>query len=144
MSAKRHHDEQPAQGEDWAKELDQAADGLMSSFVDMIKGMFGSANDDQPEAKTVAELAAQAPANVSILINAVNRADLQKVIADPNLEATIFVPTNQVRGGACGPRDECSNVMLSRLALEQLLQCVDTPSVGGLPQLQSQHCRADR
>ena len=32
---------------------------------------------------------------MSILVNALPRADLSKLIADPNLKATIFAPTNR-------------------------------------------------
>lgn len=49
------------------------------------------------QAATVAELAQHAPGNMSILINALNRADLNQVIADPNFSGTIFAPTNKVR-----------------------------------------------
>jgi hypothetical protein len=66
----------------------------MSSVLDMVRSMFGA---DGPAAKTVAELADNAPGNVSMLVNGVKRADLQTVIGDPNWEATIFCPTNRVR-----------------------------------------------
>jgi hypothetical protein len=81
----------------WSSSINSAyaADGIMSSFLDMVRSMFGS---DQPAAKTVAELADNAPGNVSMLVNGVKRAELQTVIGDPNWEATIFCPTNRVRG----------------------------------------------
>ncbi|WIA33292.1 hypothetical protein OEZ86_006432 [Tetradesmus obliquus] len=85
-------DESPSQA--WASSINSAysADGIMSSVLDMIRSMFG---DDEPAAKTVAELADHAPGNVSMLVNGVKRADLQAVIGDPNWEATIFCPTNR-------------------------------------------------
>ncbi|GBF94458.1 hypothetical protein Rsub_06992 [Raphidocelis subcapitata] len=46
-------------------------------------------------ARTVAELARQAPGNMSILIDALPRADLNPTIADPNFKATILAPTNR-------------------------------------------------
>jgi hypothetical protein len=83
---------------DWGSSINSAysADGIMSSFLEMVRSMFGA---DEPAAKTVAELADNAPGNVSMLVNGVMRADLQAVIGDPNWEATIFCPTNAVRFG---------------------------------------------
>eukprot|EP00878_Enallax_costatus_P018259 GHUV01019215.1.p1 GENE.GHUV01019215.1~~GHUV01019215.1.p1 ORF type:complete len:242 (+),score=83.05 GHUV01019215.1:70-726(+) len=67
-------------------------DAIMVSVLDMLRSMFVA---DEPAAKTVAELADNAPANVSMLVNGVKRADLQAVIGDPNWEATIFCPSNK-------------------------------------------------
>ncbi|KAF6261096.1 FAS1 domain-containing protein [Scenedesmus sp. NREL 46B-D3] len=85
-------DESHSQG--WNSHIDSAysPDAIMASFLDMVRSMFVS---DEPAAKTVAELADNAPGNVSMLVNGVKRADLQAVIGDPNWEATIFCPSNK-------------------------------------------------
>lgn len=49
----------------------------------------------QPQANTLAELAQQAPGNMSMLINAVQRADLQPVLANPDTTITVLAPTNR-------------------------------------------------
>lgn len=81
----------------------------MSHFWEALMGAMGSqgppqegslAGDivgDGPGPHTVAEALESAPGNVSILVNAVKRAQIQQTIADPGLQATIFVPTNKVR-----------------------------------------------
>lgn len=53
-------------------------------------------SNDDPAAKTVAELAEHAPGNMSILTDGVERAGLHTAIADPEFAATIFCPTNKV------------------------------------------------
>jgi len=77
---------------------EMAANEAASPFIALIKMLMGgdtgaAANDD---AKTVAELAQNAPGNMSLLIDGVERAGLHTAIADPNFEATIFAPTNWV------------------------------------------------
>jgi uncharacterized surface protein with fasciclin (FAS1) repeats len=66
---------------------------MLGDFFGAFGGQEMSGNDG-PAAKTVAELLDAAPGNVSILVNGVKRADIQTVVADPNLEVTIFAPTN--------------------------------------------------
>jgi uncharacterized surface protein with fasciclin (FAS1) repeats len=70
-----------------------AAEGFATEFYQMFQSMM--AGGDEPAAPTVADLAQHAPSNMSILINAVDRADLQTVIANPDFTATIFCPTNK-------------------------------------------------
>lgn len=77
---------------------EMAANEAASPFIALIKMLMGgdtgaAANDD---AKTVAELAQNAPGNMSLLVDGVERAGLHTAIADPNFEATIFAPTNWV------------------------------------------------
>lgn len=48
-----------------------------------------------PEANTLAELAQQAPGNMSMLMNAIPRADLQPVLANPDTTITVLAPTNR-------------------------------------------------
>eukprot|EP00877_Chromochloris_zofingiensis_P003109 jgi/Chrzof1/1279/Cz10g01010.t1 len=60
-----------------------------------LRRLLTEVEDDEPAAKTVADLAAHAPGNISILINGVNRADLQTILANPGWKATIFAPTNR-------------------------------------------------
>jgi uncharacterized surface protein with fasciclin (FAS1) repeats len=69
-----------------------AAEGFATEFYQMFQMIIGG---DEPAAPTVADLAQHAPSNMSILINAVNRADLQTAIANPDFTATIFCPTNK-------------------------------------------------
>jgi uncharacterized surface protein with fasciclin (FAS1) repeats len=81
----------------------------MSHFWEALMGAMGSQGPQQngvaadnmvgdgPGPHTVAEALESAPGNVSILVNAVKRAQIQQTIADPGLQATIFVPTNKVR-----------------------------------------------
>lgn len=77
------------------QDAEQAAAEAASPFISIIKMLMGGGdgvpNDD---AKTVAELAQNAPGNMSIMIDGVERAGLHNAIADPNFEATIFAPTN--------------------------------------------------
>lgn len=75
---------------DWVQ---VAAEGFATEFYDLFKSLMDGG--DEPTSPTVADLAQHAPGNMSILINAVNRADLQTVIADPEFTATIFCPTNK-------------------------------------------------
>eukprot|EP00877_Chromochloris_zofingiensis_P003138 jgi/Chrzof1/12825/Cz07g08250.t1 len=68
----------------------------MPQLCDFINKLVHSIGiNDQPAAKTVADLAAHAPSNITILTNALNRAGLQTVIGNPDWKATIFAPTNQ-------------------------------------------------
>ena len=66
---------------------------MLNDFFGHLGGM-GMPGNDEPAAKTVAELLDHSPGNVSILVNGVKRADIQTTVADPNFEATIFAPTN--------------------------------------------------
>jgi uncharacterized surface protein with fasciclin (FAS1) repeats len=47
------------------------------------------------DAATVAELAQHAPGNMSILVNALPRADLTDLLSRGDFKATIFAPTNR-------------------------------------------------
>lgn len=74
-----------------------AADEAAAPFVALVKMLMGgggdhAANDDP---STVAELAQNAPGNMSLLVDGVERAGLHTAIADPNFQATIFAPTNR-------------------------------------------------
>eukprot|EP00878_Enallax_costatus_P007388 GHUV01007737.1.p1 GENE.GHUV01007737.1~~GHUV01007737.1.p1 ORF type:complete len:161 (+),score=45.21 GHUV01007737.1:307-789(+) len=74
---------------DWAR---VAAEGFSTEFYNIFKALVDGG--DEPTSPTVADLAQNAPKNMSILINAVDRVDLQTVIASPDFTATIFCPTN--------------------------------------------------
>jgi uncharacterized surface protein with fasciclin (FAS1) repeats len=74
---------------------EMAANEAASPFIALIKMLLGSGDASMnADASTVAELAANAPGNMSILVDGVERAGLHTAIADPNFEATIFAPTN--------------------------------------------------
>ncbi|KAI8472577.1 MAG: FAS1 domain-containing protein [Monoraphidium minutum] len=64
-------------------------------FVLSLRAKLAAARFVFQNPKTVAELAAHAPGNMSILINAVPRADLDPIIAKPDLKVTILAPTNR-------------------------------------------------
>lgn len=85
----------------------------MPQLCDFINKLVHSIGiNDQPAAKTVADLAAHAPSNITILTNALNRAGLQTVIGNPDWKATIFAPTNQVHHlHEMVPASMCTNLM---------------------------------
>ncbi|KAF8067409.1 MCM5 [Scenedesmus sp. PABB004] len=66
-------------------------DGDASHFLELLQAWLTAGND----AATVAELAATAPGNMSMLLNAVDRAGLSAPIADPAFTATVLCPTNK-------------------------------------------------
>jgi hypothetical protein len=87
------------------------ADEAASPFISLLKALMAAGTTGSSEhanaPATVAELAQNAPGNMSLLIDGVERVGLHTAIADPNFEATIFAPTNWVSasplgGEACG------------------------------------------
>jgi uncharacterized surface protein with fasciclin (FAS1) repeats len=85
--------EEPVTNPKHAAEM--AANEAASPFIALIKMLMGSGDGSMnADASTVAELAASAPGNMSMLVDGVERAGLHTAIADPNFEATIFAPTN--------------------------------------------------
>lgn len=81
---------------DVVQEAENAANEAAAPFIAMIKMLMGGGGDgvnDDPS--TVAELAQNAPGNMSLLVDGVERAGLDTAIADPAFEATIFAPTNR-------------------------------------------------
>jgi uncharacterized surface protein with fasciclin (FAS1) repeats len=79
---------------------EDAANEAAAPFIALVKmlmggGAGGDAAAAYNDASTVAELAQNAPGNMSLLVDGVERAGLHTAIADPNFQATIFAPTNR-------------------------------------------------